>query len=488
MNYRMIGKINALILLIETFFMIPALIFSLYDKDYHITRSFLISMGVIIAFSGILYFLCRNAKKGFYAREGYVCVGLGWILISLFGSFPFWISGQIPNFLDAVFETVSGFTTTGASIVPAVESLSRATNYWRCFTHWLGGMGVLVFLLAIVPIGGDSEGFTLHLMRAESPGPSVGKLVPRMRRTASILYLIYVLLTLIDFLFLLAGGMPAFDALCTSFATAGTGGFGVKNDSLASYSPYLQNVCTVFMLLFGVNFSCYYLILLRQIRNVFKDEEFRLYWCTVFVATFLITLNLRGVASTLGYTTFGETLRHAVFQVSSIITTTGFATTNFDVWPTFSKAILLCLMALGACAGSTGGGLKCARLLILIKALRRNIGQLLHPNSVKVIHVNQRKMDEQTIANTNAYLAAYVAILVVSFLLVSFDDISLITGITSVMACMNNVGPGLDMVGPTCNYAGLSALSKIVLIVDMLAGRLEIFPIMILFSRKTWKR
>lgn len=488
MNYRMIGRINAFILLIEALFMIPAMFLALADRDYTVARAFLIAIGIIIAFSGLLIFICRHAKRGFYAREGFVCVGFGWILMSLFGSVPYWLSGEIPNVLNAVFETVSGFTTTGASIVRSVEDLARATNYWRCFTHWLGGMGVLVFLLAIAPIGGQSEGFTMHLLRAESPGPSVGKLVPKMRRTAGILYIIYVLLTLLDFLFLLCGGMPAFDALCTAFATAGTGGFGVKNDSLASYSPYIQNVCTVFMLLFGVNFSCYYLILLRQVRNVFRDEEFRLYWGIMIGSTFLIAWNLRGVATALGYTSFGETLRHSAFQVSSILTTTGFVTTDFNLWPTFSKAILLCLMAIGACAGSTGGGLKCARLLLLVKALARNIRQLLRPNSVKVIHINGRQTDERTITNTNAYLAAYVAILVISVLVVSIDRVSLVTSFSSVLACLNNIGPGLEIVGPTGTYADLSALSKVVLIVDMLAGRLEIFPIMILLSGKTWKR
>lgn len=488
MNYRMIGRINSFILLIEALFMIPAMLLALADRDFAVAQAFLISIGIIAVVSGLLIFLCRHAKRGFYAREGFVCVGFGWILMSLFGSVPYWLSGEIPNALNAVFETVSGFTTTGASIVRSVEDLARATNYWRCFTHWLGGMGVLVFLLAIAPIGGESEGFTMHLLRAESPGPSVGKLVPRMRRTAAILYIIYVLLTLFDFLFLLCGGMPTFDAICTAFATAGTGGFGIKNDSLASYSPYIQNVCTAFMLLFGVNFSCYYLILLRQVRNVFRDEEFRLYWGIVIASTFLIAWNLRGVATALGYTSFGETLRHSAFQVSSILTTTGFVTTDFDLWPTFSKAILLCLMAIGACAGSTGGGLKCARLLLLVKALARNIRQLLRPNSVKVIHINGRQTDERTVTNTNAYLAAYVAILVVSILLVSIDRVSLITGSTAVLACMNNIGPGLEVVGPTGTYADLSALSKIVLIVDMLAGRLEIFPILILFSGRTWKR
>ena len=485
MNYRMIGRINAFILLIEGLFMIPALIFALADREFKVAQAFLITMGIIAAVGGLLLLICRRANRGFYAREGFVCVGLGWILISVFGSFPYWISGQIPNGINALFETVSGLTTTGSSVVPAVESLARATNYWRCFTNWLGGMGVLVFLLAVAPIGGQSDGFTLHLLRAESPGPSVGKLVPQMRRTAGILYIIYILLTLINFLFLLCGGMPAFDSLCTAFATAGTGGFGVRNDSIASYSPYIQNVCTVFMFLFGINFSCYYLILLRQVRNVLHDEEFRMYLGIEIGSTFLIALNLTRTAT---YATFGETLRHSAFQVSSIMTTTGFATTDFDLWPTFSKVILLCLMAIGACAGSTGGGFKCARLLIMVKALRRNVGQLLHPNSVRVIHVNGRQVDERTVSNTNAYLAAYVAILLVSVLLVSIDRVSPVTSFTAVLACMNNIGPGLDAVGPTCNFAGLSVLSKIVLIVDMLAGRLEIFPILILFSRRTWKR
>lgn len=484
MNYRMIGRINAFILLIEGVFMIPALIFSLVDHDFAVTKGFLITMGAIAVFAGILLLISRKAKRGFYAREGLVCVGIGWVLISIFGSCPYWISGEIPNFANALFEAVSGLTTTGASVVPSVEGLARATNYWRCFTHWLGGMGVLVFLLAVAPIGEQSEGFTMHLLRAESPGPSVGKLVPRMRRTAAILYVIYILLTLLDFLFLVCDMSP-FDALCTSFATAGTGGFGIRNDSIASYSPYIQNVCTVFMLLFGVNFSCYYLVLLRQVKNVLKDEEFRLYWGVVIGATALITFNLLRAAT---YTTFGETLRHSAFQVSSIITTTGFFTTDFDVWPTFSKAVLLFLMAIGACAGSTGGGFKFARILLVFKALKRNISQLLHPNSVKVIHVNGRQVDEKTISNTNAFLVAYVVLLIVSFLLICIDHVSVMTGFTAVLACMNNVGPGLDAVGPTCNYADLSVFSKIVLIIDMLAGRLEIFPILILFNRRTWKK
>lgn len=485
MNYRMIGRINALILLIEAVFMIPALIFAIADREGSVIRAFLISMGIIVIVATVLLLICRGAKRGFYAKEGFVCVGIGWIMISIFGSFPYWISGQIPHFVDALFETVSGLTTTGSSVVPAVEELARAVNYWRCFTNWLGGMGVLVFLLAIVPIGGQNDGFTIHLLRAESPGPSVGKLVPRMRRTAAILYLLYLLLTLLQFILLLLGKMPAFESLCTALATAGTGGFGVKNDSMAGYSPYLQNVITVFMLLFGVNFSCYYLILIKRIRNVFRDEEFRLYWGIVAGATLLIAWNLRLNHI---FSTFGETLRHSVFQVATVITTTGFATADFDAWPTFSKTIMLCLMALGACAGSTGGGFKCARLLLIFKALRRNIRQLLHPDSVEVVHVNGRQVDEKTVANTNAYLAAYVSIMLVSFLIVSLDQVSITTGFTAVLSCLNNIGPGLEQVGPTCNYSMLSILSKIVLMIDMLAGRLELFPILLLISRKTWKR
>ena len=485
MNYRMIGRISAFILMLEAFFMIPSVVFALWDGDAAVMHAFLVSMAIIVAVAVLLLILCRHAKHGFYAREGFVCVGVGWVLISLFGCLPYCISGQIPHFIDALFETVSGLTTTGSSVVPAVEALSRAVNYWRCFTHWLGGMGVLVFLLAVAPIGGEGGGFTMHLLRAESPGPNVGKLVPKMRRTALILYLIYILLTVANFLFLLIGKMPAFESLCTAFATAGTGGFGVKNDSIASYSPYLQNVCTVFMLLFGVNFSCYYLVLIHQFRSIWKDEEFRLYWGIVFGATAMITVNLMRNGF---FSSVWDALRHSSFQVASIISTTGFATTDFNLWPTFSKTILICLMALGASAGSTGGGFKCARLLLVLKALRRNIRQLLHPNSVKVIHVNGQAVDEKVLANTNAYLAAYVALLVVSFFLVSLDNISVLSSFTGVLSCLNNIGPAFDQLGPTSNYAGLSVLSKLVLIVDMLAGRLEIFPILVLFSRNTWKR
>ena len=323
----------------------------------------------------------------------------------------------------------------------------------------------------------------MHLLRAESPGPSVGKLVPKMRQTAAVLYVTYLVLTIVNVLFLLAGDMPLFDSICTAFGTAGTGGFGIKNDSIASYSPYIQNVTTVFMLLFGVNFGCYYLLLLRRLREVIGDEELRLYIGVVAGSILLITLNIRGL-----YPSVWDSLRHASFQVSSIITTTGFATTDFDLWPSFSKGILLVLMFIGACAGSTGGGIKCARILLLLKSIKRNLAQVLKPQKVQVIRVNQKAVDEKVIVGTNAYLCVYVAILVVSFLIVSVDGFSITTNFSAVLACFNNIGPGLDAVGPVCNYSIYSPLSKLILIVDMLAGRLEIFPILVLFSASTWKR
>ena len=408
-------------------------------------------------------------------------VALSWIILSLLGCLPFYLSGAIPRYIDAFFEIVSGFPTTGASILPAVEGLPRGILYWRSFSHWLGGMGVLVFLLAIAPAAGG-DGFTMHLLRAESPGPSVGKLVPRMKKTASILYLIYIALTAMNILFLLLGNMPLFDAVCTAFGTAGTGGFGTRNDSLAGFSPYLQNVTTVFMLLFGVNFSCYYLLLIKEFRSVFRDEELRLYGGLVLGSTALIAWNIRGL-----YATLEETLRHAAFQVASIITTTGFATADFDLWPSFSKSILLMLMIVGACAGSTGGGIKCVRVLLLLKSLRRNIRQVIHPRKVQVVRNNHQVVDEKILDNTNAYLAAYVVIIIISVILISLDGFSTTTNISAVLACFNNIGPGLETVGPTCNFSAYSTFSKLVLIFDMLAGRLEIFPILALLTRSTWR-
>ena len=481
MNYKMMGRFIAQILSIEGVFMVPALLISLFCGEVGALHGFVCTLLLIAAIVAVLFLFCRNAPSAFYAKEGLVCVGVSWIVLSLIGCLPFYISQEIPRYIDAFFEIVSGFTTTGSSILSDVEILPKGLLYWRSFSHWLGGMGVLVFLLAFT--GENGKGFTMHLLRAESPGPSVGKLVPKMRKTASILYLIYIGLTALDVIFLLLGDMPLFDAVCTAFGTAGTGGFGIKNDSLAGYSPYLQNVTAVFMVLFGVNFSCYYLLLLGQVRSVFKDEELRLYLGIILGSVFLIVLNLRGF-----YDTLEETIRHAAFTVSTIITTTGYATTDFDLWPAFSKAIIMLLMIVGACAGSTGGGLKVARLLLLAKSLKRNIGISLKPRKVQVVRNNGTVVDEKILDNANAYLAAYVVILFLSFLVVSLDDFSVGTNFTAVLACFNNIGPGLEAVGPTCNFSAYSDLSKLVLSFDMLAGRLEIFPILVLFSRDTWRR
>ncbi|MBO5891992.1 MAG: TrkH family potassium uptake protein [Oscillospiraceae bacterium] len=482
MNYKMIGRFTAQTLFVEMLFMLPALVISLFHREFSAVAGFLYTIAALVLVTGILWLPCRKAPKAMGAREGLACVSISWIVMSLLGCLPFVFSGAIPRYVDALFEIVSGFTTTGSSILARPEDLPKGILYWRSFSHWLGGMGVLVFLLALSPGDGKGSGFTMHLLRAESPGPDVGKLVPKMRKTATILYVIYIALTVLNILFLLAGGMPLLDAVCTAFGTAGTGGFGTRSDSLAGFSPYLQYVTAIFMLLFGINFSCYHLLLLKQLRSIFKDEELRLYLLIVAASILMIVLNLGCT-----YATFEETFRHALFQVSSIITTTGYATTDFDLWPSFSKTILLGLMVIGACAGSTGGGIKVARLLLIFKSLRRNIRQVLHPKKVQVVRSNGQVVDEQILTNTNAYLAAYVIIFVVSILLVSLDNFSPTTNITAVLACFNNIGPGLEAVGPTCNFAGFSDFSKIILSLDMLAGRLEIFPVLVLLSRSTWR-
>lgn len=478
----MMGRFISQILTVEAVFMIPALLISAYCQEMDAIIGFLASLFIILLISFILHLTCRTSKKGFFAKEGLACVGISWIIMSLLGCLPFYISREIPDYLDALFEIVSGFTTTGASILTNVEGLSKGMLYWRSFSHWLGGMGVLVFLLAVAPISGKNSGFTIHLLRAESPGPDVGKLAPKMHDTAKTLYFLYILLTILNIIFLFAGHIPLFDAVCTAFGTAGTGGFGILNDSIASYSPYIQNVCTIFMLLFGINFSCYYLLILKQFKAVLKDEELRFYIGVVLGSIILIAWNVHGY-----YDTLEETVRHSAFQVASIITTTGFATTDFDLWPSFSKALLLCLMCIGACAGSTGGGIKCSRVLLLLKSLHRNIRKTLHPQKIEVVRNNNRLVGENVLDNINAYLAAYFIIVMLSFVLISLDGLPITTNFSAVLACFNNIGPGLEMVGPTSNYSCYSAFSKLILIGDMLAGRLEIFPILILASRTTWK-
>ena len=483
MNYKMMCRFLSLICLAEAVFMLPALAISIYDGQTKAVWGFAVTIGIAAALYITFKILSRNNNNRLTAREGFVYTAASWILMSFIGSLPFVISREIPHFIDALFEIVSGFTTTGASILSDVEALSRGMLYWRSFSHWVGGMGVLVFLLALSPGGKKNEGFTMHLFRAESPGPEVGKLVPKLRQTAIYLYCTYMALSILNFAFLMLGDMNWFEALCTMFGTAGTGGFGIKGDSLGSYSPYIQNVTTAFMLLFGVNFSCYYLILLRQFRSVIKDEELRLYFCIVAVSILLITWNIAGM-----YDTLGEGIRHAAFQVASIISTTGYSTVDFDLWPTFSKGILTILMITGACAGSTCGGMKCARVLLLFKGLRRNIRQMVHPNRVEVVRVNERAVDEKVMSGVNGYLSAYVMILFVSFAIVCFDGFSIGTNFSAVLSCFNNIGPGFEAVGPMMNFGNFSILSKLVLIFDMLAGRLEIFPILLFFSAGSWRK
>lgn len=483
MNYKMMCRFLSYICAAEAVFMLPALALSIYDGKIRTVFGFAVAICIAVALHIVLRLLSRNNANRMTAREGFVCTAASWILMSLIGAVPFVVSGEIPHFIDALFEIVSGFTTTGSSIIPNVEVLSRGILYWRSFSHWVGGMGVLVFLLALTPGGKKNEGFTMHLFRAESPGPEVGKLVPKLRQTAVYLYSTYMVLSVLNFALLMLGDMNWFEALCTMFGTAGTGGFGVKADSIGGFSPYIQNVTTVFMLLFGVNFSCYYLILLRQFRSVFKDEELRLYFCLVTVSILLITWNIVDM-----YDTLGESIRHAAFQVASIISTTGYSTVDFDLWPTFSKGILTVLMITGACAGSTCGGMKCARVLLLFKGLRRNIRQMVHPNRVEVVRVNGRAVDEKTMSGVNGYLSAYILILFLSFVVVCFDGFSIGTNISAVLACFNNIGPGFEAVGPMMNFENYSVLSKLVLTFDMLAGRLEIFPILLFFAPGSWRK
>ena len=477
MNYKMIRNILGWLLLFECGFMLVPAVTALVFREREIW-SFLITM----LLCGAIGALCVRKKPKdpvLYAREGFVIVSLSWIVLSLFGAVPFFISGTIPNYVDAVFETVSGFTTTGASILTAVEPLPRCMLMWRSFTHWVGGMGVLVFIMAFIPLSG---GQNMHIMKAESPGPSVSKLVPRVRTTALILYSIYLVLTLIQFILLLCGGLNVFEALTTAFGTAGTGGFGVLNDSMASYSPYVQWVVIVFMLLFSVNFSCYYLFLLGRFKEAFNGE-LRRFICIVGAVILVITLNVRGLFDTLG-----EALRHVAFTVASLISTTGFSTENFDVWPELSRTLLVLIMFIGACAGSTGGGLKVSRLMILFRGAFNEIGNLIHPRRVKRVMVDGHPVDSEVVRATNVYMMWYVLVFAVSVILISFDDHDLITNFTAVTATINNLGPGLGLVGPTGNFAFFSVPSKLVLIFDMLAGRLELFPMLVLFAPATWKK
>ncbi|WP_432630996.1 TrkH family potassium uptake protein [Brotaphodocola sp.] len=422
----------------------------------------------------------RPTNTVFYAKEGFVSVALSWIVLSLFGAMPFYLSREIPRFEDALFEVISGFTTTGTSILPDVEALSHCMLVWRSFTHWIGGMGVLVFLLAILPM---ASGYNMHIMRAESPGPSVGKLVPRVKTTAKILYLIYFAMTVTQMVLLFCSGMPWFDTLCISLGTAGTGGFGVLNSSCGAYTLFQQAVITVFMILFGVNFNFYYLMLIKKPKEALQSEEVRYYFGIILVSALLIAWNIRGQ-----FANIFLAFHHALFQVGSVITTTGFSTVDFDVWPSFAKWILVTLMFMGACAGSTGGGLKVSRVVIAFKTASREIQSLIHPRSIKVLKFEGKTVDQSIIKSLGAYLAGYFLVFFVSILIVSLDNMDLETNFTAIAATFNNIGPGLAKAGPTCNFAFFSPLSKFVMMFDMLAGRLELFPMLVLFSPRTWRK
>ncbi|MBE6592839.1 MAG: TrkH family potassium uptake protein [Ruminococcaceae bacterium] len=477
MNFRMIKNILGWILIFEAGFMLaPLLTAIIYSEE--VFTSYLISMGICLLI-GLLFIWRKPKDKTLYSREGFVIVSLSWIFLSIFGALPMFISREIPSYIDALFETVSGFTTTGASIVADVEELSHATLMWRSFTHWVGGMGVLVFVMAFVPLSGGNN---MHIMKAESPGPSVSKLVPRVKTTALILYLIYIVLTLLEFLFLICGGMPIFDAINTSFATAGTGGFGVKRNSLLGYSSYIQIVTTVFMIIFSINFASYYLILLRRFKEAFTTE-IRTFLGIVIAAITIITLNTVGL-----FDSVGEAIKHVSFSVASIISTTGFATVDFNLWPTLSRAVLVTVMFIGACAGSTGGGIKISRILIFIKSIAKELSLMLHPKQVRKVMIDKHPVEHEVVRATNVYMVCYVFTFIASVLLVSIEGFDLITTFTSVAATMNNIGPGLELVGPTGNFAFFNPFSKLVLIFDMLAGRLELFPMLLLFSHKTWKK
>lgn len=436
-------------------------------------------IGLATIFIGHLLQREKTENQVFYLKEGCVTTALSWIFMSFFGSLPFIATGEIPNFTDAMFETVSGFTTTGSSILSNVEALSHASLFWRSFTHWIGGMGVLVFLLAVVPLSGGSN---MNLMKAESPGPSVGKLVPKVRATAGILYKIYLALTLLQIVLLLFGNMPVFDAIVTSFGTAGTGGFGIKNDSIASYSPYIQWVVTIFMFLFGVNFNFYYLILFRQLQKAFSMKEVKYYFFIVIGAIAIIFADILPL-----YETVGESLRHAAFQVSTIITTTGFATTDFNLWPETSRFVLVLLMFFGACAGSTGGGIKISRIILLVKSFIREFHAYAHPKCIKKVTMDGKPVESEMLRTTYVYLAAFLFIFIMSVFALSFEGKDFITNFTAVAATLNNIGPGLELVGPTQNFGHFSTFSKWVLAFDMLAGRLELFPLLMLFYPELWK-
>lgn len=477
MNFRMIGYIMGRILLVEAVLMLLPLMAAVVYRES--LFPFLIPMA-LLACLGLLLGAKKPKQNALYAREGLAVVALTWIFMSFFGGLPFVFSGDIPSFVDAFFETVSGFTTTGSTILEDVEVLTRSGLFWRSFTHWVGGMGVLVFVMAVLPM---TDGHGMHLMRAEVPGPTVGKLVSRMGDTAKILYGIYLAMTALEMLFLLGGGMSFFDACIHAFGTAGTGGFSSRGLSVGAYqSAYFDVVIGIFMLLFGVNFNLYYFLLIRRFRDVVRSEELRAYLLVVAAAVGCIALDIYHL-----YGSAADSLRHAFFQVASIITTTGYGTVDFNLWPTFSKSILVVLMFVGACAGSTGGGIKVSRILILLKASFSEMKKMLHPNAVSTVRLEGKPVAEKTVRGAQIYLSVYLAVFVSSLLLLSLNGFDPVTTFTALAACINNIGPGLEVVGPMGNFAAFSPLSKLLLSFDMLVGRLEIFPMLLLFAPSNWK-
>ena len=477
MNFRMITNILGWILIFEAGFMaVPTLTALIYSES--VIWAYLITVAICLLIGFALVWK-KPKDKTLYSREGFVIVSLSWIVLSIFGALPFFISREIPSYVDALFETVSGLTTTGASILSDVESLSHAALIWRSFTNWVGGMGVLVFVMAFIPLSGGNN---LHIMKAESPGPSVSKLVPRIKTTALILYLIYIALTALEFIFLLCGGMNVFEALCTSFSTAGTGGFGIKNDSFASFSSYVQIVVTTFMFLFSINFASFYLILLRRFKEAFTTEV-KTFISIVVVSITLITLNTQGLFDTLA-----DGIKHVAFTVASLISTCGFATVDFNEWPELSRFLIIVLMLIGGCAGSTAGGLKVSRIIIWLKSIAKELHLMIHPRQIKKITIDKVQVEPEVVRATNVYMVCYVVVFAASLMLVSIENHDLITTFTSVLATVNNIGPGLEMVGPTSNFAFFTPFTKIVLIFDMLAGRLELFPMLVLFFPATWKK
>ncbi len=476
MNKRLILNIIGDVILIEAAMMLlPLLVGGIYREWSAI---YFLMMAAVCGILGGCLCKVPSKRKNMYPKDGFVAVALCWICISLLGALPFTLSGEIPSYVDAVFEMVSGFTTTGSSILTNVEGLSHCMLFWRSLSHWIGGMGVLVFMLALLPtLGGQA----IHLLRAESPGPTVDKVVPKMRTSAEILYIIYTAMTLVLVVLYLLGGMPLFDSICIAFGTAGTGGFAVTNDSMMHYSTYIQSVTTVFMILFGVNFSVYFFLLKRKLKLAFRNTELWVYLAVIAISTGVIAVNIRSQMPS-----WFQSVHHSAFTVGSIITTTGFGTVNFDLWPELSRVILCFLMIMGACAGSTGGGFKVSRVVMLLKFAKNEISRAVHPNAVKIVRMDGKQVSNDVIQNVLVFTVVYIAIVLVSVLLVSLDGYDASTTVTSVLATINNIGPGLGVVGPYGNFASLSVLSKIVLTLDMLIGRLEIFPMVILLTPSTW--